>query len=187
MSPIFRWSVFLFEQFILYLIYSLTSYMELSIFYQCLIVLNIFIIILFLEIKGINHKFFDLLIKNLKFIKINKKFISLKEAINFFGEETKCYFYNGHDKVFEQEKITQEQCYKSILLDEIKNERLILYGYKKISTTKKLEQIPINCISDKTIRNPEYDNIYSVLDEILYTNLLIRIDNLNQIIKHFKS
>jgi hypothetical protein len=70
MSQIFRWSVFLFEQFILYLIYSLTSYMELSIFYQCLIVLNIFIFILFLEIQGINHKIFDLLIKNLKFIKI---------------------------------------------------------------------------------------------------------------------
>ena len=161
MSQIFRWSVFLFEQFILYLIYSLTSYMELSIFYQCLIVLNIFIFILFLEIQGINHKIFDLLIKNLKFIKINKKFISLKESIKIFGAETECYFYNDHDKIFEQEKITQEQCYKSILLDEIKNKRLILYGYKKFSKTKELEQIPINYISDKNIHSPEYDNIYS--------------------------
>ena len=120
-------------------------------------------------------------------IELEQEYVALKEAIIFFGAETKCYSHNGHDKIFEQEKITQEQCYKSILLDEIKKERLILYGYKKFSTTKKLEQIPINCISDDTtIRSPEYDNIYSILDEILYTNLLVKIDNLNQIIKKFK-
>ena len=119
-------------------------------------------------------------------IECKQEFISLKEAIKNFGAETKCYFYNGLDKVYEQEKITQEQCYKSMIIGEIKEEKLILYGYKKFSTTKELEQIPINCISDKTIRSPEYDNIYSDLDEILYTNLFVRIDNLNQIIHNTK-
>jgi hypothetical protein len=89
--------------------------------------------------------------------------------------------------MFEQEKITQEQCYKSMVIGEIKEEHLILYGYKKFSKTKELEQIPINYISDKNIHSPEYDNIYSDLDEILYTNLLVKIDDLNQIIKRFKS
>jgi hypothetical protein len=119
-------------------------------------------------------------------IRFEQKFISLKEAIIFFGAETKCYFYNSHDKMFEQEKITQEQCYKSMVIGEIKEERLILYGYKKFSKTKELELIPIKYISDKTIRSPEYDNIYSGLDEILYTNLLVKIDNLNQIIHNTK-
>lgn len=45
--------------------------MELSLFYQCLIVLNLFLFILFLEIQGINHKFSDWLIEKFKSIKIN--------------------------------------------------------------------------------------------------------------------
>ncbi|NCA08516.1 MAG: hypothetical protein EBQ50_00315 [Burkholderiaceae bacterium] len=105
-------------------------------------------------------------------IELEQVYISLKEAINFFGAETECYFYNNHNKMFEQEKITQEQCYKSMVIGEIKEEHLILYGYKKFSKTKELEQIPINYISDKNIHSPEYDNIYSDLDEESFESIV---------------
>ena len=36
-------------------------------------------------------------------------------------------------------------------------------------------------------RHNAFGGIYSDLDEILYTNLLVKIDDLNQIIKRFKS
>lgn len=85
-------------------------------------------------------------------------------------------------------ELTQEQYYKLLLINEVTKGTLILYGYNKFSLTKKIEPIPVECISNEcaSIRNPEYDTIYSKLDEVLYTNISIKIDNLNQIIEYFK-
>ena len=120
--------------------------------------------------------------------KVEPEFISFKEALFKFGAETECYYSNDYNKIWEQElfKLTSEEYYKSLLLCEIKQKKLALYGHKKFSVTKELKHIPVDCISDGTIRSPEYDTIYSILEEALYTNIVIKIDELDQVIKRFK-
>lgn len=206
MSPIFRFSILFLEQFILYLIYRLTAYMELSLFSQCLIVLNLFLFILFLEINGINHKLFNWLIKKFKSIKINQKFISLKEAIDYLIEyqvkhsKSGCSLLsmaemqtiqtkNGYfePKIIKKTVINQQ--YLADIFGYAQEGEITIYGQTQ-TTIKNLHPLKLTYIQTepwffKENWDDNYTSIYQQ-GKMLYTNLQIKKADLKQLVEKHK-
>ena len=122
-------------------------------------------------------------------------FIPFKDALWQFGKETNLYYINRHDKLWENKifnlsegKFDQEKYYKLYLLSaKIEKDKLSLYGLKKFSKTKELEKIPEEYCNDDNLRAPEYNTIYSVLDESLYTDVSLKIKDLNTLIKQWEN
>ena len=151
--------------------------------------------IILLEIYGCNKILFKWLdklnntkIKSIideeepKNITDNLEFIPLKVAIFKFAEETACY--NSFKNIWERELgLSQEEYYKNCLLGENENRNLPFYGYEKFSSVKELQEILTSYISTDAIRSPDYDIVYSKLNEELYNNVSVKLNDLTTIIK----
>lgn len=151
--------------------------------------------IILLEIYGCNKILFKWLdklnntkIKSIideeepKNITDNLEFIPLKVAIFKFAEETACY--NSFKNIWERELgLSQEEYYKNCLLCENEIRNLPFYGYEKFSSVKELQEILTSYISTDAIRSPDYDIVYSKLNEELYNNVSVKLNDLTTIIK----
>ena len=129
------------------------------------------------------------LYQKFKYYLLNLTYITLGEAVIKFGIKTQCYYYNSHDKMWREGfNFTEKEYYLFILLGEVEDKNLRLYGKREFSSTKKLEPIPSNYISQESfIRNSQYDTLYSKLGEPLYTNVRIKRKELYKVIKKFQS
>ena len=151
--------------------------------------------IILLEISGCNKILFNLFNKlnntksksivdneELKNITDNLEFIPLKVAIFKFAEETACY--NFFKNTWERELgLSQEKYYKNCLLCENEIRNLPFYGYQKFSSVKELQEILTSYISNDAVRSPDYDIVYSKLNEELYNNVSVKLNDLTNIIK----
>lgn len=186
MSIILRWLVRITESVLPYLITNLV--IEMSIYYQCALFLIFAFITCCLEYLGINHRLCSW-VEN-KWGKLYKQkprrgFISFKDAISQFGEKTACY--NSFKNIWERELgITQEEYYKNCLLSENEDGNLPIYGCEKFSSVKELQEIPTTDILSYTIQSPNYDVVYSSLNEELYTKLSVKLDDLTAVIQSGK-
>ncbi len=180
--------------------------MELSLFYQCLIVLNLFLFILFLEIQGINHKFSDWLIKNFKSIKINKKFIPLKEAIDYLIEYQVRYSKYGFSLLsmaqtqaiqtkigyFEPKLVKKtaiNQQYLADLLVYAYEGEITIYGQTQ-TTIKNLHPLNLTHIqTEPWFFKENWDDNYNSIHQqgkMLYTNLQVKKTELKQLVEKYK-
>ena len=174
--------------------------MELSLLYQCLIVINIFIFILFLEIQGINHKISDWLIKKFKSIKINKKFVSLEKAIDYLIEYKVKHSKSGYALLMNTgvqvgyfrlrgEKKTEINQDLADFIGYAQEGEITIYGQTQISI-KNLYPLNLAYISTepwffKENWDDNYNSIYQQ-GRMLYTNLQVKKADLKRLVEKHK-
>ncbi len=184
MTPILNYSIRIFELIITSLIYITWEYfMGLDILHALTATFLAFLLIVYLEAKGINHeicnwfiKFFNISMPLKDALALYANSVTYKSNPDYNDERFKRMFESDEHKLVPQELFT--------LLQLARDKKFNLYGRKSVSSSRvPLQLIPVECLfENKSNWSEDYSAIYYNSGDIAYTDISIKRKELKEIL-----